>query len=237
MKKMLPEEPQLRFTPYAWSKLIFMRDMTDNEVGGFGITATDDLLLVTDIVIIKQKVTVVTVNFDDIAVANYFEDMVDKGLKPEQFARIWIHTHPGFDPDPSGTDEQTFNRVFGNCNFSVMAIIAKKNKSYCRLHFNSGICCDINIPIKVDYEQGIDNKDIQIWEQIYKDNVAQEKVSNLSPHNNNPITNPDYTDRYSMYTLEDIIEEIGMLSPVEREMLMNELATQDFQYESEVYYE
>ncbi|MBI9018783.1 MAG: hypothetical protein JEZ07_16145 [Phycisphaerae bacterium] len=232
MKKMLPEEPQLRFTPYAWSKLIFMRDMTDNEVGGFGITDTDDLLLVTDIVIIKQKVTVVTVNFDDIAVADYFEEMVARGLRPEQFARIWIHTHPGFDPDPSGTDEQTFNRVFGSCNFSVMAIIAKKNKSYCRLHFNSGIKCDIEIPIDIDYSQEFANSDYSLWEKIYKDNVSAEK--SIIHSRRKIATEPDCI---SMFNLEDIIEEIGMLSPTEREMLMNELATQDFQYESEAYYE
>ena len=36
----------LRLTPYAWAKLIYLRDLGETEVGGFGITAADDLLLV-----------------------------------------------------------------------------------------------------------------------------------------------------------------------------------------------
>ena len=31
------EEPVLRFTPYAWGKLIYVRDLGPTEVGGFGI--------------------------------------------------------------------------------------------------------------------------------------------------------------------------------------------------------
>ena len=66
-------EAALRFSPTAWAKLIFVRDCTDNEVGAFGITGPDDLLLVEDIVIVKQTVSIVTVAFDDLAVADFFE--------------------------------------------------------------------------------------------------------------------------------------------------------------------
>ena len=38
--------PTLRFTPYAWAKLVFLRDLGPAEVGGFGISADDDLLLI-----------------------------------------------------------------------------------------------------------------------------------------------------------------------------------------------
>ena len=41
--------PALRFTPYAWAKLLYLRDRGDSEVGGFGITSRDDLLLVKDV--------------------------------------------------------------------------------------------------------------------------------------------------------------------------------------------
>jgi len=39
-----------------------MRDATDNEVGGFGITEADDLLFVTDFALVKQNVISITVN-------------------------------------------------------------------------------------------------------------------------------------------------------------------------------
>ena len=42
------EPPTLRFSPTAWAKLLFLRDLGDTEVGGFGISAADDLLYVED---------------------------------------------------------------------------------------------------------------------------------------------------------------------------------------------
>jgi len=82
----------LRFSPTAWAKLLYFRDKSDNEVGGFGITELDDLLFVKEFFTVKQEVTAVSVKFDDEAVADFFEDQVDLGRKPEQFARIWLHS-------------------------------------------------------------------------------------------------------------------------------------------------
>ena len=45
-------KPTLRFTPYAWAKLLFLRDHGPTEVGGFAITHADDLCFVEDICII-----------------------------------------------------------------------------------------------------------------------------------------------------------------------------------------
>jgi hypothetical protein len=91
--------PVLWFSPTAWAKLLYFRDKTDNEIGGFGITEADDLLYVSDFVTVKQKVTTVSVSFEDEAIANFFDDQVDFGKKPEQFARIWIHCHPADSPE------------------------------------------------------------------------------------------------------------------------------------------
>jgi len=88
-KESQEKELALRFSPTAWAKLLYFRDKSDNEVGGFGITESDDLLFVTDFQIVKQKVTGVSVSFDDNAVADFFDRQVDIGKKPEQFARIW----------------------------------------------------------------------------------------------------------------------------------------------------
>ena len=44
----------LRFSPTAWAKLLFLRDAGETEIGGFGISAKDDLLLVEDIEIVAQ---------------------------------------------------------------------------------------------------------------------------------------------------------------------------------------
>ena len=68
-----PQELALRFSPTAWAKLLFFRDHGQTEIGGFGITPADDLLYIEDFVTVKQKVTSVSVSFDDEAVANLFD--------------------------------------------------------------------------------------------------------------------------------------------------------------------
>ena len=65
-----PKQLTLRFSPTAWAKLLYFRDKSNNEVGGFGITEPDDLLYVTDFLTVKQKVSGVSVSFDDEAVAS-----------------------------------------------------------------------------------------------------------------------------------------------------------------------
>ena len=100
--------PTLRFTPYAWSKLLFLRDLGDTEVGGFGISSENDLFLVEDFRLIKQRSTFATVKFEDEAVADFFDEQVDLGRQPERCGRLWIHTHPGESAEPSSVDEETF---------------------------------------------------------------------------------------------------------------------------------
>ena len=58
---------------------------------------------------------------------------MEQGHHPEQFARLWIHTHPGSSPHPSGPDEDTFERVFGKCHWAVMFIMARTGQTYARL--------------------------------------------------------------------------------------------------------
>ena len=89
-----------------------------------------------DFQLVQQTCTAVTVEFDDEAVADFFEEQVDEGRRPEEFARIWIHSHPGSCPLPSGTDEETFDRCFGTPDWAVMFILAKHGATYARLRFN-----------------------------------------------------------------------------------------------------
>ena len=90
-----PPRPALRFSPTAWAKLVCLRDCGPTEVGGFAISAADDLLAVDDVQMVRQTCTPVTVRFDDQSVADYFDRQIDAGLQPERFSRIWVHTHPG----------------------------------------------------------------------------------------------------------------------------------------------
>lgn len=182
-RRQLPSKsPILRFTPYSWAKLFWFCHRGDTEIGGFAVTSPDDLLLVEDFVTVKQTCSIVSVAFDDLAVADYVDQQVDMGRKPEQFLRIWLHTHPGSSPHPSGTDEATFARVFGRCDWAVMFILACEGKTYARLRFNTGPGGAMLIPVEVDYSltlrdadfQGSNfrGSDVRGWEEEYCRNIA-----------------------------------------------------------------
>jgi proteasome lid subunit RPN8/RPN11 len=214
--------PILRFSPTAWAKLLYFRDKSDNEVGGFGIMDAEDLLFVQDFAIVKQEVSPVSVKFDDEAVGMFFDEQVDLGRKPEQFARLWLHTHPGDSPEPSATDEETFKRVFGNCQWAIMAIVARDSSTYARLSFNVGPCGQIRIPTEVDYSKDFGPTDHPSWDPEYTARTRAvdwfnmplpvvPKSSETTPSLNNSVSS-------------DLVSELEKLGPLERQLILDELA-------------
>ena len=172
-----PALPSLRFSPTAWAKLLFLRDYGESEVGGFGISASDDLLYVEDVQLVKQVCSWAHVAFDDESVADHFDVQVEEGRQPEQFSRLWIHTHPGDCPEPSGVDEECFDRVFGRSDWAVMFILARGGRSFARLRFNVGPGGHIEIPVSVDYSQHFAASDHDAWQQQYLANVEVQQFS------------------------------------------------------------
>jgi hypothetical protein len=212
----------LRFSPTAWAKLLHFRDKSDNEVGGFGITEPDDLLHVTDFVTVKQEVTAVSVKFDDESVADLFDNQVDLGKKPEQFARCWLHTHPADCAEPSGIDEETFARVFGSCQWAVMLILAQGNHTYAKLSFNVGPGGQILIPVRVDYSQYFGPSDREMWDAEYSANVkATEWLAEFDKTDETVLAGNDYSGLALPY---DFLEEFESMEPVERQFILDELA-------------
>ena len=141
----------LTFSALAWLKFQFLCHNGPTEVGGFGLSHPDDPLFVEDVLIVRQHCTAVSVAFVDLAVADLFEDMADAGVPPNRFARIWLHTHPGSLVDPSSVDEATFARVFGTCDWSIMAILGRTGRMSARLQFTTGPGAAIALPTRVDW--------------------------------------------------------------------------------------
>lgn len=161
------ESPTLRFSPTAWAKLLYLRDLGDTEVGGFGISAADDLLYIEDVQLVRQACTGASVAFDDQGVAEFFDQQVDLGRVPSQFGRLWVHTHPGNFAEPSMTDNDTFSRVFGQTHWAVMFILARQGHSYARLRFHVGPGGDVDLPVQVDYSRPFVASDHAAWKEQY----------------------------------------------------------------------
>jgi proteasome lid subunit RPN8/RPN11 len=195
-----------------------MRDAGDTEIGGFGITPADDLLFVTDIRLVKQTCTWVHVEFNDESVADYFDQQVDAGRLPAQFARIWIHTHPGNCPDPSGTDEATFARVFSGADWAVMFILARGGKSYSQLRFNIGPGGDVVIPAEVDFSCEFEGSWRDSWQDEYAGNVrtpspepalqpAIAAEQRLGCPGDDEFADPWWRDAWEDYTYSEHVKE------------------------------
>ncbi len=129
----------------------------------------------------RQSCTLAHVAFDDESVADFFDEQVDQERQPEQFARIWIHSHPGDCPLPSMTDEETFTRVFGASDWAVMFIVARGGQTFSRLRFNVGPGGQHEIPVRVDFNEPFAGSDHDAWENEYLNNVQNMDAAAASP--------------------------------------------------------
>lgn len=163
---------RLRFSPYAWAKLLYLRDAGPTEVGGFGIGSAEDPLRIIDVVLLPQTCSVVSVLFEQTAIADYFEAQVDRGLRPEQFARVWLHTHPDESAEPSLVDVQTFARVFGHCDWAVMGIIARGGAVHAEFA-RPGRELQM-LPVELDWQQTFPASNHSAWQAEYDRCVTQE---------------------------------------------------------------
>jgi len=226
--------PVLRFSPTAWAKLLFFRDRGHTEIGGFGLSAPDDLLRVDDFLTVRQDVTSASVAFDDEAVADFFDQQVDLGRRPEQFARIWLHTHPGESPVPSSVDEETFQRVFGRSDWAVMFVLGRTGKTYARLRFNVGPGGQLAIPVEVDYVDPFGPSDRDTWDAEYKANVhpaLHSWGSETFQDDTDDIFGAELVDAWDAENWMAALED---LDPDERRAVLGELATRpDLWHEAE----
>ena len=177
---------------------MFLRDLGPTEIGGFGIAPADDLLYVEDVRLVGQSCTATSVAFDDMAVAGFFDEQVDLGRRPEQFARLWLHTHPGDCPRPSGIDERTFEAVFGRCDWSVMFILAQGGQTYARLQFRAGPGAQLTMPVRIDWGRPFPGADEPAWEAEFMASVRPhewgadwERRSKEQPVPDDPLLDPD----------------------------------------------
>ena len=211
-----PRLPPLRLTPYAMAKLLFLRDLGQTEVGAFGLSAPGDLLLVADVQLVRQRCTPVTVCFDDSSVADFFDSQVDQGRRPEQFARLWIHTHPGHSPQPSATDEATFERCFGSTDWALMFIVACGGQTYARLRFSTGPGGQVELPVEVDFTPRFPACDHAGWTQEYDGHVSVE----LPQPGQRPIGNlPDFPALGSSDPWFDLHPDPGLLEPYDEQLV------------------
>ena len=171
---------ELRFSPYAWAKLIYLRDIGDTEVAGYATTATDDPLLITDFRLIKQECTIATFDLDTNDIAEDAERTLDMGLSPWQTHNILCHTHPSANTDPSGVDEENFEKAFSHPNWAIMLIVGKDGSTYCRLKMNTGPGTISLLDVVIEYGVQFSGSNPTKWEKEYKAKVSQKESFHMT---------------------------------------------------------
>lgn len=224
-KRPIQKPASLRFSPTAWAKLVFLRDRGGTEIGGFALTPPENLLYVQEFLTVKQRTTPASISFDDDSVADLVEAQVDAGRKPEQFLRLWLHTHPGDCPQPSCIDENTFRRVFGRCDWAVMFILAQGGSSYCRLQFNTGPGGQMVIPVEVDYSRPFGSSDQTSWEAEYQANI---QPGHWPWDQQFGLTSNRRGGRSQLAAMDpELLEELARMDPSEREAVLFDLGAGD----------
>lgn len=144
----LPQET-LVIEREAYRKLLYIRDNKDTEVGAMGLCRTDDPLWVKDFDFIGQECTSTSMDFDEQAQQDYFDQHMSAGENPEHFLRVFAHTHPGNSSTPSSTDWEMFDEVLGQCPWRVMLILSQNNQFACVMKAGEQM---IDLPVAITPE-------------------------------------------------------------------------------------
>lgn len=160
---------KLYFSPYAWAKLCYMRDLGDTEVAGFGICPNKPLW-VEDFRLVGQEASAAAFEMTQEGLAEFYLEMDAAGLEMHQYSRVMIHTHPGDSVVPSGEDEKNFRENYGRAEWAVMVILGKRNSVSARLHFGVGPGGDLEIPWAITYSssKGWDDEEKKLWDAEYR---------------------------------------------------------------------
>ena len=170
-------------SPLAYLELLFHCHHADTEVAAMGISAENQPLRVERIELVRQSASTCFVEMDDEAVADHIDDCAQLGIPPARCGRIWMHTHPGNSAEPSVTDEQTFRRAFGGCDWSVMFILARGGQMYAGLQFAALSGARMTIPVTIDWSvwptvamELLDPVQVQAWYERHMGCVRSEPV-------------------------------------------------------------
>jgi len=161
----------LKFSPTAWAKLMYWRDIGPTEVAGFCRTDVQDPYSVIDAVLLPQVASRQWVSLDGAGVADYFDQQVDLGRQPRDFARIWFHTHPGPCARPSQTDRVTFEQALGHPAEVVMLILARCGRTFAQVRSHGELW---PLRVTVDFRRDFRGSNFPEWEQAYRRYVKVE---------------------------------------------------------------
>ncbi len=167
------EDTVVRVGVEVYLKLLrLLQENGDTEFSAFGFMPDVATREITDLFVPLQYNSPGGTHMDDEGVAKLFSLLSEEGLEHEQYGRVWIHSHPTFSVQPSGTDWSTLKRTFGRCPWVLMIIVSLdggKFNSSVHLRVNSPMGCATRklAKLEIDYARGWP-KEVESWVEARK---------------------------------------------------------------------
>ena len=174
--------PSLVLTSYSYQKLRYWEVLSGkNEISCFGVAfSQDNLLRVNELYLPKQIVTPSHTDPTEEGIATMYDELGQAKFPPNQFARIWIHTHTFTAPNktgislPSPVDFNTCREVFTGCDWFIM-LIKGGEEFTCYLYLLGALPVRLVLKVIVDYtDPGFPNKIINDWTTTFNEQVEEE---------------------------------------------------------------
>lgn len=216
----------------AYDKLVWFRDNKDTEVGAMAITYPEDPMRIKDFCFLPQECSACYTEFDKEAQSNWCEDQMEAGLNPDNFLRIWAHTHPGQSATPSSTDWETFEEAMSEMPWGLMLILSTDNRFVCVFRMKSQML-NLNVelvpnPVPEAWSEEIKN----VNKKTYNQNWVQGKgYTNVSKKNGLQLTFWDleqeverswggFRKAYTQLTGQDSYPDLDKWSPTFRDTML-----------------
>ena len=176
------------FTPYAFSKVIYMRDKGETEVGGFCVSIQENPDVIVDFHLVEQVCNSAYCEFTDSGMIDFNDEMAEAGYHPQEYSRMWLHTHPGTSAHPSGLDEETFTNQFGGMDWSAMLIVARGGQTYGRIRYSVGNAVDYilggkerssTVDLAIDWTAEFSSTEHAQWDDEYDSMVTEKPTTKL----------------------------------------------------------
>ena len=163
--------PTIRISPLAYHKMYYLVKNNDKEVGWLGYVdqVSNNIFLITDIIIHEQEVDSATTEIKPEAIAKLTEEMLAQpgGVDKINKLRMWGHSHHSMGVGPSGQDEKQFIEFAKNdVDYFIRGILNNKGEMALAIAFFKQNIVINNLPWELDVPCGFAGLEASIVEEV-----------------------------------------------------------------------
>lgn len=133
----MAEKTSLFVSPLLHLKGVLLCQERSDEIAGIAVCHPDDPFYLLDLVLCEGVYSSAYCDVEADDLARCMEKAMSLGY-PVETHTGWFHTHPFNSPKPSGTDETTFNKIFGQRDIITQIILCKTNEYYAATSLAAG---------------------------------------------------------------------------------------------------